>query len=314
MEIILALITAVSFGIDYFLIRKGLIKTPYPIVAAFITLSINFSFFIVLSFLFIPLHFLKPEHVYFFIIAGVLAPGCARVLSYKGLETLGMTINTPIINAESLFSVVMALIFLNEPMNWSMLTGILGVVCGLVLLGHETGQEKGLHVLKRFRYRYLVYPMMASIFYGVSVFFRKLGLNVLNSPILGAAFTSGTSWCILAIILKASGNDRKLLQIKKESLVYFLVGGGVTCVAWLSLFHALSMGRIVIVTPIAASYSFVTLLLSYLLLREVERFSLKIGIATVLIVGGIALLSLTKRIASMFGKGLLDPVTFFSIG
>ena len=80
MEIIFALMTAISFGIDYYLIRKGLIETPYPIVAAFITLTINFFFFLVLSFIFIPISLLKLKWVSFFIIAGLLAPGCARAL------------------------------------------------------------------------------------------------------------------------------------------------------------------------------------------------------------------------------------------
>jgi uncharacterized membrane protein len=52
--------------------------------------------------------------------------------------------------------------------------------------------------------------------------------------------------------------------------------------------------KVVIVTPIATSYSLVTLLLSYLLLRKVERLSLKIVVATILIVGGVILLSLIK--------------------
>jgi len=294
MEIVLALITAFAFGVDFFLIRKGLIKYPYPLAAAFITLTINISFFTVLSFIWVPSEILKWKLVYPFIIAGVLAPGCARIFSYKGLETLGMSITAPIINAESLFSVAMALIFLNESFNLPMMVGILSVVFGLVSLGYETGQKNGGKISCHPRYRYLLYPIMASIFYGISVFFRKLGLNMLSSPILGATVTSGTSWCILALLLTTSGNAQKLYQIKKESFIYFAIGGGVTCIAWLSLFHALNIGKVVIVTPIASTYSLFTLLLSYFLLRHVEQIKLKIVAATILIVGGVVLLALVK--------------------
>ena len=294
MAILFALITALAFGTDNYLIRRGLIDSPYPLVAAFITLTINFSFFILLSFLLVPLEFFRMDWVYLFLIAGILAPGFARALSYKGLETLGMSINAPIINAESLFSVVLALIFLNEPIYFRMVAGILCVVFGLVLLSYETGQNQKKGLSKEFHYRYLFYPITASAFYGVSIFLRKLGLNQLDSPILGATFTSGMSWCLLTLFLITSGNTKRLLQVKKKSFIYFLTGGVVTCVAWLSFFHALSIGKVVIVAPIASSYSLFTLFLSYLLLRHVERISLKIWVATILIVGGVILLSFAK--------------------
>jgi uncharacterized membrane protein len=294
MAIIFALMTAIAYGLDNFLIRKGLIHSPSPVVAVFITLTINFSFFVVLSLIFVPFEFFKLNLIYLFIVAGILAPGSARLLSYKGLKILGMSITTPIINAESLFSVMLALFFLNEPINFTIITGILSVLCGLILLGYEVGQKNERGTSKRFRYRYLFYPIMASLLYGVSVFFRKLGLNTLSSPILGATLTSGTSWCILTIVLTTSGNIKSLAQVKKRSLIYFGFGGCATCIAWLSFFHALDIGRVAVVTPIATSYSLVTLFLSFLLLRDMEQMSLKIILGTVLTVAGIALLSLAK--------------------
>ena len=294
MVIIFALMTAIAYGFDNFLIRKGLIHSPSPMVAAFITLTINFFFFVILSLIFIPFEFLKLNLIYLFIIAGILAPGCARLLSYKGLEILGISITTPIINAESLFSITMALFFLNEPISFSIVAGILSVVCGLVLLGYEIGQKNEEDISKRFRYRYLFYPVTASLFYGISVFFRKLGLNTLSSPILGATVTSGISWCILTIVLTTSGNMKRLAQVKKRGFIYFILSGCATCIAWLSFFHALNIGRVAIVTPIATSYSLFTLFLSYLLLRDMERMSLKIIFSTILIVGGIILLSIVK--------------------
>jgi hypothetical protein len=55
-----------------------------------------------------------------------------------------------------------------------------------------------------------------------------------------------------------------------------------------------AIGRVAIVTPIATSYSLFTLFLSYLFLRDMERMSSKIIFGTILIVGGVILLSLVK--------------------
>ncbi|MFB3887302.1 MAG: EamA family transporter [Thermodesulfobacteriota bacterium] len=294
MDIAFALITAISYGLDVFFVRKGLLKTPFPIVAAFITLTINLSIFIVLFLIFVPVEFLKLDLIYIFILAGILAPGCARTLSYKGLETLGMSISIPIVNAESLFSVLMALIFLKEPMNLAIGTGILSVVTGIVLLSYETDRKKREESSKKIHYRYLFYPITASIFYGVSVFLRKLGLNIVGSPILGATLTLGTSWCLVTVFLFTSGNAKELLQVKKQSFIYFVIGGVLTCIGWLALFSALNIGKVIIVSTIATSYSLVTLVLSYLFLRRVERLSLKIVVATILIVGGVIVLSVAR--------------------
>ena len=294
MAALLALVTCFMYATDTYLVRQGLAKTPYPLVATVITLSVNFAFFAVLFFLFVPAHYLRFDGIYPFVIAGVLAPGAGRALSYKGIEKLGLSINTPIVNAEAVFAVVMAILFLNEPVTVPVVAGILSVVTGLALLGYETGRRKGSSATKRIEYRYLFFPIMASIFYGMSVFFRKLGLNAVSSPILGAAFTSGTSWCIFMIALLKGGNRKVLFEVKKQSLVYFLLGGVTTCIGWFALFTALSIGKVSIVTPIATSYSLVTLLLSYFLLRRVELITLKIVLATILVVGGVVLLSVLK--------------------
>jgi transporter family protein len=292
MEVFLALITAVAFGFDAYFIRKGLLKTPYPLVAAFITLTVNISFFAILSIIFVPFTLIKLNFIYLFIVAGIFAPGCARFLSYKGLEILGLSISAPIMNANFLFPVAMALIFLKEPMNLSVAMGVFNVVAGLVWLGFESGQTRDVTFSRPFRYRYLFYPITASLFYGVSTYLRKIALNTAGSTIIGATFTTATSWCILLILLSTTGNLKYLSQVKKPAFIYFIAAGAMTCLGWLSFFHALNVGRITIVSPITSSSSLVTLILSYFLLRNVEHISFKIVIATILVVSGIMLLSL----------------------
>jgi uncharacterized membrane protein len=294
MAILFALITNLAYGLDFYFVRRGLMESPEPMAAAFITLTVNICFFVLLSVLFEPLGQLTWSLVYLFIIAGLLAPGAARLLSYRGLETLGMSISVPIVNAESIFSVILAMVFLNEAITLVIGAGVLSIIVGLVLLGLESGRGKEATVGKKIRYRYLLYPLTASVFYGLSVFVRKLGLNVLGSPILGAAFTSGTSWLILTTSLVAGGHVKELSKVTRQSFIYFLLGGGATCVAWYSLFNALHIGKVSIVTPIATSYSLVTLFFSYVLLRKVERINRRIVAATLLVVGGIILLSLAK--------------------
>jgi hypothetical protein len=52
-------------------------------------------------------------------------------------------------------------------------TGILSMVAGVIALSYESEQKRQKEYFKNIRYRYLFYPITASIFYGLSVFLRK---------------------------------------------------------------------------------------------------------------------------------------------
>jgi drug/metabolite transporter, DME family len=294
MDILFALITSVGHAVEVLFIRKGLVRSPTPMAAAFITLTINFSFFVLLSILFLPGHLFRLDLIYVFIIAGLLAPALGRAFSYKSLDKLGVSIASPILNTDSSFSVAMALLFLGEPLSLLLAIGIASVLTGVVLLGYETGRHRGITAPRTYKSRHLLYPLCAACLFGVSVFLRKLGLTIINSPLLGAAVTSATSWCGFTIFMVASGHIRGVSHVKKGSLVYFLIAGGLNCVTWLGLFKALSLGRVSIVSPIAGCFSLFSLLLSAAFLRDVERITVRIVLATILIVSGVVILSLAR--------------------
>jgi len=77
MEVFFACITAVAYGGDYYFIRKGLLTDPYPLPATFVTLTPNFSFFLLMFFCFVP-----PELLQWRLISPVatmVATGCVVV-------------------------------------------------------------------------------------------------------------------------------------------------------------------------------------------------------------------------------------------
>ncbi|MEI9475460.1 MAG: EamA family transporter [Deltaproteobacteria bacterium] len=294
MDVVFALLTSLGHALDYLCIRKGLAQTPAPVAATFITLSVNFIFFIILSIIFVPGHLFKLDLIYLFVIAGMLAPAFARALIYKSIETLGLSLSLPIASTDSFFAVTVALIFFGERLTFSLATGIISVLTGIALLGYETGRDQTSNVSLKIKYRYLFYPLLAACLFGVSVSLRKLGLGVVNSPLLGATVTSGTSWCVITLFMMARGQLKGVFQVKKRSLVYFFIGGTMNCIAWLALFQALSIGRVSIVSPLAGCCSLFSLLLNVIFLRETERINVKIVFGTLLVVGGAVTLSLAR--------------------
>lgn len=293
MAIFFAFITMFCYGFDILLVRKGLIKSPNAMVAAFITLSVNALFFLIYVLITEPLASIRLDMIYYFIIAGVMAPGLARVFNYKAVQKVGVSLTAPIVNSEILIAVAMAVIILSEPMNFTVAAGVLGVVGGLAILGYESGRSPGAEAGK-IQYRDLIYPFAASFLYGSSIFLRKLGLNVSGSPVVGALVTSGTSWLVMLFTLVGSKNLASVTKVERGSLPYFLAGGLLTSIGWYALFNALHIGRVGIVTPIAVSYSLVTMSFSYFFLRDVEHINRWVACGTLLVVGGILLLCLGR--------------------
>ena len=93
-----------------------------------------------------------------------------------------------------------------------------------------------------------------------------------------------------------SDNERKYEEAGsgQKAKFYLFLFGWMCNLHRMAFFHAFNIGRVAIVTPIATSYSLFTLFLSYLFLRDMERMSSKIIFGTILIVGGVILLSLVK--------------------
>ncbi len=101
-----ALGTAVLFAIHNVLIKKGL-GTSNSTTAVFITLGINSVFLWGFALLLNPLHYLTTPAVLIFLGVGLFQPGLTRLLTGKGIDTLGVAIADPIRASTPMFSSVM---------------------------------------------------------------------------------------------------------------------------------------------------------------------------------------------------------------
>jgi uncharacterized membrane protein len=289
--IFLSLAAAFFFGFDPFFVKKGLVENPNPIAATIISLTVNVSFFLTLSLITSQFIFIGSGILYF-ILAGLFAPGMARIFSYKGIDKLGASVSTPLQSTETLFSFILAVIFLEEKITLPIVFGTGSICLGVMILKREIESQRNMTNRWMRDKRYLFFPIIAAVLYGTSVFLRKLGLNEVRSPILGAMMTSLSSWVLLTLFLSRKTIRRDFINLNRKATSFFLISGGCTSLAWLSLFYALSIGKVVVVSPVQTSHPLFTVLLSYLFLRNVERVTYKTFIGALLIITGISLLSM----------------------
>ncbi len=289
--IFLSLATAFFFGIDPFFVKKGLVENPNPIAATIISLTVNVSFFLILS-LFTSQFLFIGSGILYFTLAGLLAPGMARIFSYKGIDKLGASVSAPLTSTETLFSFTLAVVFLMEKITLPIIVGTGSICLGVMILKREMESQRNMTNRLMRDKRYLLFPLTAAALFGTSIFIRKLGLNEVQSPILGAMMTSLSSWILLTLFLSKKTIRRDFFNSKRKGIGFFLLSGLCTSLAWLSLFYALSMGKVVMVSPVINSHSLFTVLLSYLFLKNVEKVNHTTFIGTLLVIAGISLLSM----------------------
>ena len=176
----------------------------------------------------------------------------------------------------------MALAFLKENITLQIGLGIAIVIAGIVILERDMNSEKG--VGKRNR-KNLVFPLLAAVLFSFAVVARKMGLNILDSPIFGVTVGFVTSMVIYAGMCLVSKKLRTSISIAKKDLPYYLASGIFLTAAWLVMFYALSIGDAVIVAPLANLHPLVVLALSYFFLGGVERITrgvlLGVGVAAI---------------------------------
>jgi len=282
-----ALGTAFFFALHNLLTKKGL-RYSNPATAVLSSLIINMVFLWGIAISFLPLEVLATSAILIFVLVGFFQPGLTRLLTYKGIETLGIAITDPVRATTPLFAALMAILFLGERMTLPIAVATLLIICGVTLLSLRDAS------VKAFQPIHLLYPLAASLLAGCSQVLRKVGMGAIPHPILAAAVTASSSFVVLLLTLWIFEKKQETYKLNKQCLPWYLAAGVAVSVAMTSIYYALDLGKVTVVIPVASTGPFFSLLLSALFLRDVERVTLKIVAGAALIVGGVLLITLWK--------------------
>lgn len=275
-----ALATALLRGFSTVPTRKGL-QHGTAQSSAFVYLLINTTFLWGMTFLLYPLDHLTTRGLEYFILAGIFAPGIARIFRDMGIFRLGVTVTSPVVAINTLFAVLFATAFLMEPMTISLIVGAILVVAGVNIVSYRRG-------VQRVRWHNLMYPLIAALLFAASSNIRKVGLQTSDMPILGAAVTSSVSLLLLFVSsLWFRERHGSLLNINVHAAKYFVISSITSSIGFLLYFLSLSQGLLVQVQPIAATNPLFALFFSHLFLPDMERVTPQIVIGAVLIFIGI---------------------------
>jgi uncharacterized membrane protein len=283
-----ALVNAFLFALHNLFTKKAL-RYSNPATAVISSLLINIVFLWGVSILFVPLESLTSAAIWIFVGVGFFQPGLTRLLSYKGIDALGVAITDPIRATTPLFSAIMAIIFLGEQVTAGIVIATLMIIAGITLLSWRSGSMKltGSAV-------YLWYPIAASALAGATQVVRKFGMAAVPHPFLAAAVTASSSFVISLLTLWYVEKSRETWRMNRHCFWWFLAAGITISLGMVCIYYALDLGKVSVVIPISSTGPFFSLLLAAVFLRDVEKVTLRIVASAVMIVGGVVLLTLWR--------------------
>jgi DME family drug/metabolite transporter len=286
MAIYFSLQAALCFSIAHVLIRRGLVESN-AMTGSFISLTMSALVLWLLVPFIAPLSALWTPAIAIFLAAGILAPGIGRTLSYVGIEKIGVARSVSIPNSSPIFASVFAVIFLAESWVPQNILGTTLVIAGVIILSVAKpahGEWRKLDV---------VYPLVGAMAFGASAILRKAGLGFMNIPILAAAVTAAAAALFSFCLLQMRGG-REAFKLTHNSAAWLFTAGFFNTAAMLSVFYALSHGKVVIVEPLVSSNPVMTLLLTAVFLKDLEALNLRVILGALLTVTGTVLVVLVK--------------------
>lgn len=231
-----------------------------------------------------------------FALAGLSGPGLARLLMMRSVRDVGASVAVPVqASSNPLISSLAGLTVFDEEGGPGRLAALALTITGIwsCARGGSANRTEGAPgVMRVGRLTVVLLPLGAGAAYAGADILRKAGLNRLDEPILAALVGTATALAVwgLAYVLRPS---MRAPVVRGMSLAWFVLNGLLIGAAQVALLLALSVGELSVVSPIVASQPVIVVLLSALVLRDVETLRWGSVLGAALVVLGVLGLTAT---------------------
>jgi len=283
---ILGLISAVAFGANSIITRRGMLRVSSNYVAT-LTVFTGPIFFLIVGGMTGDLFKLRqmPLQAYVYLaLSGIIHFALGRTWGYKSIQLIGSNRSNIVTSLNPVVTIILAMMILRETITLIMGIGILCTLTGplLILLKEKVisgavqlkANPHGKELDRSTLYKGIFYGIGAAIFWGSSAIFIKLGLEHGGSSIAGSfiAYLSAS----IAISPSAFFNkDRReeILHGDKKSLKIALFSGLTTNIAQLSRYIAMGLASAIVVSLMLRTMPLWVLFFAFIFNRKYESFS-----------------------------------------
>jgi drug/metabolite transporter (DMT)-like permease len=275
---LLAVITSVLYASALVSARAGM-RYSTPTTATLFSIVIQNILLWAAVFLTGGVHAVPLAGVLLFTVVGIFQLG-VRLLAYTGVEKIGASRSSALQSVSPLISATIAIAVLGETTSALIILGTVLVVAGIVLVSWKPEKQ-----IVGFRPLYLLLPIGAAFLTGMNHPIRRYVLTMANEPLFFSALMGLVSFGGFLIYLRLSPSSQRLVW-DRQALGPFLTTGLSETFSILCIITAISLGRVVIVAPIAASYPVWSLIFAAIFLRDIESINWKVVVGIVSVVVG----------------------------
>lgn len=216
-----------------------------------------------------------------------MATGASWLCYFKALQLGDVNKVTPIDKTSTVLTMILAFLFLGEPVSIIMFLGMIGILTGTMLMIEK--KAVAFEKEKKRDYRWLVYAICSAVFASVTSILGKLGMEGIPSN-YGTAVRTCVVLIMAWIVVLVQKKQGKIAESGKRSWFFLVLSGITTGLSWLCYYRALQEGPASIVAPIDKLSVLITILFARVFLKE--KLSKKAAVGLILLVSGTLLLLL----------------------
>lgn len=222
-----------------------------------------------------------------FLVLSGLATGVSWLCYFRALQLGDVNKVTPIDKSSTILTMLLAFLFLGEPITY-LKSGAMLLIGGGTYLMIQKKESAGADIShKKHSLAWMFYAIGAAVFASLTSILGKVGIEGVDST-LGTAIRTVVVLIMAWIVVFVTGKQKTIQTIDKKSWLFLLLSGFATGGSWLCYYRALQTGQASVVVPIDKLSILVTIAFSCLVLKE--KLTVKAGIGLVLITAGTLLL------------------------
>ena len=214
-----------------------------------------------------------------FLILSGIATGASWLCYFRALQLGDVNKVVPIDKSSTILTIILALIFLGEPISWLKAAAVVLIGIGTFMMIEKKADTEQ----KQEKKSWLLYAVLSAVFASLTSILGKIGIDGVESN-LGTAIRTGVVLIMAWLIVFIKGKQHTLKGIPKNELGFICLSGLATGGSWLYYYKALQDGLASVVVPIDKLSILVSIGFSALVFKE--RLSKKAAVGLVLIVGG----------------------------
>lgn len=192
-----------------------------------------------------------------------MATGASWICYFKALSMTNVNKVVPIDKSSTILTVLLAIILFQETNHLLVkLIGVLGLAAGVFLMIEkkdvtEKNEQRG----------WMFYAVLSAVFAAATSILAKVGITGVESN-LGTAIRTIVVLLMAWIIVFMKGKQKEVRKVERRELVFLCLSGITTGASWLCYYYAIQNGVVSVVVPIDKLSILVTIVFSWIFLKE----------------------------------------------